>query len=51
MLMEYLNDIRAAAHAADAARAAAEEENAFVGPELPSQAKAAPSSYGKARLR
>jgi len=50
LLKAYLNELKAAADAMEAARAQEEEENAFVGPTPQSQAKAAPNSYGKALL-
>jgi hypothetical protein len=50
VLMAYLAELRVAAEAAEAARIKAQEENAFVGPELPHHAKAAGNAYGKALL-
>lgn len=43
-------ELRIEADRAEEARVKAAEENAFVGPELPHQAKAAANSYGKALL-
>mmetsp|Transcript_1044 Transcript_1044/g.2702 ORF Transcript_1044/g.2702 Transcript_1044/m.2702 type:complete len:386 (-) Transcript_1044:55-1212(-) len=50
ILKSYLMELRIEADRAEEARVKAAEENAFVGPELPHQAKAAANSYGKALL-
>lgn len=47
LFKQYMDNMHAAAEAAERARAKAEEDSAFVGPQVPSQAKAATNSYGK----
>mmetsp|Transcript_39685 Transcript_39685/g.112590 ORF Transcript_39685/g.112590 Transcript_39685/m.112590 type:complete len:361 (+) Transcript_39685:183-1265(+) len=50
LFKHYLEEMRAVAEAAERARALAEEESAFVGPQVPTQAKASTNEYGKALL-